>query len=55
MNVLKIEIDGIIRSQAIIEILGKGSETRNESKGYIIFYDNKISHERGALAIKVIV
>ena len=49
MNALKINASGIIGSQAIIEILGKGSETRGESKGYIS-YDNKILHERGALS-----
>ena len=35
MNALKINVSGIISSQAIIEILGKGSETRGEPKGYI--------------------
>ena len=30
----KNKINGIISSQAIIEILGKGSETRNEAKDF---------------------
>lgn len=47
MNVLKIRIDEIISSQAIMETLEKGSETRGESKVYN--YDDKILHERGAL------
>ena len=34
VNVLKIRFNGIISSQAIIEILGKGSETRNEAKDF---------------------
>ena len=34
INVLKIRIDEIISSQAIMETLEKGSETRGESKVY---------------------
>ncbi len=47
MNALKINVSGIIGSQAIIEILGKGSETRDESKGYnpmIIKFSTSAGH-----------